>query len=112
MPEIPYNTCLLFACRAMHYFTDVKLLMKDPATGAIVPANNVESIRIDQIIKDVKQDDDDFGLHGIDIILKSLADDCKTQGVNLQMNWNDLGDSTLIFNIKSLAKWLNTETQD
>jgi hypothetical protein len=111
MPEIPYNTCLLIACRAIHYFMDAKLLKKNP-DDTVVPADNVESLPIAQVLKDVKQDDDDFGLHGIDTILKSLDDGCGAHGVNLQMNWNTLGDSQIIFNIKSLAKWLESETQD
>jgi hypothetical protein len=106
MDELDYDKCLLFTCRALHYFTDKTLLSKD-AAGNPIPAAGAETVAIVKLLKDVDKDDQDFGLHALAFIRDSLVDDCKDEGFNLALKNSDLLDSDVIFNIKSLAKWIN-----
>ena len=104
--ELDYDLCLLFTCKALHYFTDRTLLAKD-AAGKPIPAKGAEAVPIVKLLKDVDKDDQDFGLHGLAFIRDTLVDDCKGEHFNLPLKTSDLLDSDVIFNVKSLAKWIN-----
>ena len=106
MDELPFEKCLLITCEALQPFTDKKLLAKDP-DGNKITAKGVGKFPIIKLLKDVKKDDEDEGLHQIDAILDALVQGCDEEGFNLAISEVELLDETLAFNVKSLALLLN-----
>jgi hypothetical protein len=100
---------LLFACKAMNPFVSTSLLQKDPQ-GNPIPTPTASDFPIAQVLADLHQNDQDYGLHAIDHILDSLYTYCKDAGLSLAMGPNDLLDGTEITTVGTLGNYLRTQT--
>jgi hypothetical protein len=100
---------LLFACQAMNPFVNDQLLQKD-SQGNPIPTSAAPGYPVAQVLADLHQNDQDYGLHAIDHILDSLHIYSKEAGYSLAMGPNELLDNTAITTIARLGGYLRTHT--